>query len=241
MGASGQFTLASLSQNRSTQAAIGEQALPYPSAPIRARSLEAPAGSTAPAGPTGHSGQGPAGQSGPATPIGSSPSPWLRGSMRTREAVPPPAQNGAVRSNFEPAVGTAAPSGGQSGYESGLESGYESSYESGFESSFEPGFRPPPEAAEPAPGMSPPPPRAPAPAQPQIKLRTAHGLPKRVPLDRLPAEALTEQSEVEAAPAERDPSRVSASMAAYVRGIGGHNAPGASQIPYTPSPNSGTY
>jgi hypothetical protein len=47
----------------------------------------------------------------------------------------------------------------------------------------------------------------------------------------------------EAVPAERDPSRVSASMVAYARGIGGRGAPGsAPQTPYTPPPTStGTF
>ena len=47
---------------------------------------------------------------------------------------------------------------------------------------------------------------------------TLHGLPKRVPLARLPTEAM-EQAPDEPSSMVRDPSRVSASMAAYARGI----------------------
>ena len=191
MGASGQFTLRSLNQGHDP----GEPAVPYPSAPIRARSLN---------------GEDPAQNS------------WRRGSMRTREPAAP-ARNGATRSAFEPVVAANARPAGRAGSESGFDSG------------FTPGYPP---ATAPAVSQTEP---EPEPARPQIKLRTAHGLPKRVPLDRLPAEALTDPSQVEAAPAERDPSRVSASMTAYVRGIGGRGAPGVSQIPYTPSPNSGTH
>jgi hypothetical protein len=79
-------------------------------------------------------------------------------------------------------------------------------------------------------------------APPTGRTQTTHGLPKRVPLARLPAEAMDETPE-EAVPAERDPSRVSASMVAYARGIGGRGAPGsAPQTPYTPPPTStGTF
>ncbi|MBS2553463.1 nitrate- and nitrite sensing domain-containing protein [Catenulispora sp. NL8] len=81
----------------------------------------------------------------------------------------------------------------------------------------------------------------PAPAAEQPKLKTTHGLPKRVPLARLPAEAMDDEPEV-ASPAERDPSRVSASMVAYARGIGGRGAPGsAPQTPYTPPSSTGTF
>ena len=82
---------------------------------------------------------------------------------------------------------------------------------------------------------------APAPAAEQAKPKTTHGLPKRVPLARLPAEAMDEQPE-QTSPAERDPSRVSASMVAYARGIGGRGAPGsAPQTPYTPPSSTGTF
>jgi signal transduction histidine kinase len=79
----------------------------------------------------------------------------------------------------------------------------------------------------------------PAPAAEQVK--TTHGLPKRVPLARLPAEAMDDVPEA-TSPAERDPSRVSASMVAYARGIGGRGAPGsAPQTPYTPPSSTGTF
>ncbi|MFL6114196.1 MAG: nitrate- and nitrite sensing domain-containing protein, partial [Catenulispora sp.] len=87
-------------------------------------------------------------------------------------------------------------------------------------------------------------------APPNPPRRTLHGLPKRVPLDRLPAEAMGELPEAVAAnPAERDPSRVSASMAAYARGIGGRATgaprpparPGSPQPPYTPTSSTGNF
>jgi signal transduction histidine kinase len=82
---------------------------------------------------------------------------------------------------------------------------------------------------------------APSPAAEQARSKTTHGLPKRVPLARLPAEAMDEQPEA-TSPAERDPSRVSASMVAYARGIGGRGAPGsAPQTPYTPPSSTGTF
>jgi signal transduction histidine kinase len=81
----------------------------------------------------------------------------------------------------------------------------------------------------------------PAPAAEQAKPKTAHGLPKRVPLARLPAEAMDDVPEA-TSPAERDPSRVSASMVAYARGIGGRGAPGSvPQTPYTPPSSTGTF
>ncbi|ACU72221.1 putative sensor with HAMP domain [Catenulispora acidiphila DSM 44928] len=84
-------------------------------------------------------------------------------------------------------------------------------------------------------------PPAAAPAQERTESKTTHGLPKRVPLARLPAEAMDEEPEA-ASPAERDPSRVSASMVAYARGIGGRGAPGsAPQTPYTPPSSTGTF
>ena len=74
-----------------------------------------------------------------------------------------------------------------------------------------------------------------------FRSQTTHGLPKRVPLARLPAEAMDEAPEA-TSPAERDPSRVSASMVAYARGIGGRGAPGsAPQTPYTPPSSTGTF
>jgi hypothetical protein len=80
-----------------------------------------------------------------------------------------------------------------------------------------------------------------APAVQPVKTQTTHGLPKRVPLARLPAEAMDDTPEA-ASPAERDPSRVSASMVAYARGIGGRGAPGsAPQAPYTPPSSNGTF
>ncbi|OLE20855.1 MAG: hypothetical protein AUG49_23480 [Catenulispora sp. 13_1_20CM_3_70_7] len=99
-------------------------------------------------------------------------------------------------------------------------------------------------------GEQPPAPDPGAGAAPNPPRRTMHGLPKRVPLDRLPAEAMGELPEAVAAnPAERDPSRVSASMAAYARGIGGRAAPaprpparpGTPQPPYTPTSSTGNF
>ncbi|MEY9860874.1 signal transduction histidine kinase [Catenulispora sp. GAS73] len=121
----------------------------------------------------------------------------------------------------------------------------------------QPSYQPRPPAPVPAPAPAPAPmqpsyqaqpalptaPQAPAPppAPAAEQVRTTHGLPKRVPLARLPAEAMDDVPE-ETSPAERDPSRVSASMVAYARGIGGRGAPGSvPQTPYTPPSSTGTF
>jgi hypothetical protein len=86
------------------------------------------------------------------------------------------------------------------------------------------------------------------PAPPKASETTLHGLPIRVPMARLPAEALAVGNEpvASATPTERDPEKVSASMAAYGRGLTGRpgspppaSAPSTSQSPYPPMPSSG--
>lgn len=116
----------------------------------------------------------------------------------------------------------------------------------------------------PAPAPVPPPPPAPEPTK-----TTIHGLPIRVPQTSLPAEARAAgaNSAPPATPTERDPRRVSATMAAYARGLnsrpgqpgaGGQPAPqyrasgyygvptndsddDYEQHPYPPMPNTGNY
>jgi signal transduction histidine kinase len=79
-------------------------------------------------------------------------------------------------------------------------------------------------------------PQPPVPAE-----TTLHGLPKRVPLARLPLEALEEQDTPDAED-QRDSSQVSSVLAAYARGIGGHNPDTAtSATPRPPTTTSGNF
>jgi signal transduction histidine kinase len=72
-------------------------------------------------------------------------------------------------------------------------------------------------------------PAAPSPATSSDRLlastesTTIHGLPKRVPLARLPAEALAGPEAPPTSPVDRDPARTSASMASYARGLSGRS------------------
>jgi hypothetical protein len=64
-----------------------------------------------------------------------------------------------------------------------------------------------------------------------------------VPLARLPAEALAAvEPEADETPTERDPAIVSASMAAYARGLGGRTPDGSqTQPPYPPMTSTGNF
>jgi hypothetical protein len=71
---------------------------------------------------------------------------------------------------------------------------------------------------------------------------TLHGLPKRVPLARLPAEAFPEAQDTPSAEDQRDSSQVASVLAAYARGIGGHSSEGASSVPpYPPTTTTGNF
>ncbi|MEY9892068.1 signal transduction histidine kinase [Catenulispora sp. MAP5-51] len=153
------------------------------------------------------------------------------------EPPAPPSHQGQPSFQSHPAYPAGPTPGGQQPSFQG-----QPSYQSRPPAPVQPSFQTQPAlpTAAPAPVAYQPPAPAPAAAE-QVRVQTTHGLPKRVPLARLPAEAMDEAPEA-TSPAERDPSRVSASMVAYARGIGGRGAPGsAPQTPYTPPSSTGTF
>ncbi|WP_370366228.1 nitrate- and nitrite sensing domain-containing protein [Catenulispora sp. GP43] len=164
--------------------------------------------------------------------------PQAQPEYQVRAAFEPPAPSYQGQPSFQshPAYPAAPTPGSQPSYQG------QPSFQSRPPVPVQPSFQTQPAlpiaAQAPVPAQQPAP--APAPAE-QVRVKTTHGLPKRVPLARLPAEAMDEAPEA-TSPAERDPSRVSASMVAYARGIGGRGAPGsAPQTPYTPPSSTGTF
>ena len=70
-------------------------------------------------------------------------------------------------------------------------------------------------------------------------MTTLHGLPKRVPLARLPAEAVQEEVAPDAED-QRDSSQVASVLAAYARGIGGNSSePAPGPTPHVPTTTTG--